>query len=290
MTWINAGAAWIPQIQAMEAKDGIPNLLSCRQCYQESRFNPDAKNATSGAVGLFQLLPQFFPGAGADPVKDITTACGYLASLHKRFADWQLALAAYDWGPGNLSEWLKDKGTFATLPTETQNYVSQIVADVPVQGVLCKIPSSPELGSLPEKSSVAASSAPPPHKSLLQSATDIFTHHSAPSSPAPSPPSVSPPLAISSPTQSKEVSMSTPNPIAAAAAPSLIAVLEAIQAFNTNIGANPAEWPLKVPGAFTVLLGTVQMQLPALAAAEAGTLQADVNAKLAGWIASLKKA
>lgn len=84
--------------------------------------------------------------------------------------------------------------------------------------------------------------------------------------------------------------MSTPNPIAAAAAPSLIAVLQAIQAFNTNIGAIPSEWPIKVPGALTILLGTVQMQLPTLASAEASTLQAEVNAKLAGWITSLQKA
>ena len=81
--------------------------------------------------------------------------------------------------------------------------------------------------------------------------------------------------------------MSTPNPLVTAASPELIAVLKAILQFNANIGADPAQWPLKVPGAFTVLLGTVQLQLPALAAAEAGALQADVNSKVEGWIAKL---
>jgi hypothetical protein len=84
--------------------------------------------------------------------------------------------------------------------------------------------------------------------------------------------------------------MSTPNPILAAAAPSLIAVLEAVQAFNTNIGSDPTKWALTVPGALTVLLGTIQLQVPTLAASEAATLQGDVNAKLATWIAKLKTA
>ena len=82
--------------------------------------------------------------------------------------------------------------------------------------------------------------------------------------------------------------MSNPNPALAAAAPALIAVLEAIQQFSTNIGADPLLWSIKVPGALTVLLGTVQLQLPVIAQAEAGVLQSDVNAKVASWIASLK--
>lgn len=82
--------------------------------------------------------------------------------------------------------------------------------------------------------------------------------------------------------------MSTPNPLEAAAIPSLLAIIEALQTFNINIGPDPAQWALKVPGAFTVLLGTVQLQLPALAVAEGGALQADINTKLSSWAASLK--
>jgi hypothetical protein len=82
--------------------------------------------------------------------------------------------------------------------------------------------------------------------------------------------------------------MSTPNPALVAAAPALIAALQAIQQFSTNIGANPADWPAKVPGAFQVLLGTVQLQLPVLVTAEAGVLQTDVNTKVAGLISQLQ--
>ena len=82
--------------------------------------------------------------------------------------------------------------------------------------------------------------------------------------------------------------MSTPNPILVAAEPSLIAILQALKAFNVNIGADPTKWPLTVPGAFTILVGTVQLQLPSVAAAEAGALQADVNSKIDGWSSALQ--
>ena len=134
MTWrdgVNA-TKWIPVISTAETLNGIPQGLSSRQCYEESRFVSNALNPHSGARGLFQLLPEFFPGAGGNPVKDIGTATKYLASLAKRFGgDWQLALAGYDWGPGSVDKWMKDHGTFDTLPKETRDYVSQIVADVP---------------------------------------------------------------------------------------------------------------------------------------------------------------
>ena len=80
----------------------------------------------------------------------------------------------------------------------------------------------------------------------------------------------------------------TANPIEAAATPSLIAVLQALKQFNVNIGADPTKWALTVPGAFTILVGTVQLQLPALAVEEGAALQTDVNSKIDGWIASLQ--
>lgn len=82
--------------------------------------------------------------------------------------------------------------------------------------------------------------------------------------------------------------MSTPNPILVAAAPSLINVIEALQTFNANMGTDPLQWQLKFPGAFQVLLGSVELQLPALANAEAGALQTAVNTKLSSWITNLQ--
>jgi hypothetical protein len=82
--------------------------------------------------------------------------------------------------------------------------------------------------------------------------------------------------------------MSTPNPIVTAATPSLIAVLQALQAFITNMGTDPATLAIKFPGAVQILLGTVEMQLPLLASSELAAVQTDINSKIGGWISKLK--
>lgn len=73
-----------------------------------------------------------------------------------------------------------------------------------------------------------------------------------------------------------------------AGAPAVIAVLTAVQAFVTNIGVDPTKWPLTVPGALTVLVGTAQLQVPMLAAAEAGAIASQVNSHIQTWIDKLK--
>lgn len=83
--------------------------------------------------------------------------------------------------------------------------------------------------------------------------------------------------------------MST-NPVVTAATPSLIAVLQALQAFILNLGTDPAQVAIKFPGAVQVLIGTVEMQFPALAGSELGALETDINSKIAGWITKLKAA
>src|SRR5277367_1271083 len=131
MDWRSGAAAvkWIPALNLMEDRYGIPKNLLARQCFEESRFNPQAINS-SGATGIMQLLPKYFPGAGQDPIRDIKQGGEYLAALAKGFkGDWTLALAGYDWGPGSVRKWLKKKRSFSEMPVETQNYVNQILAD-----------------------------------------------------------------------------------------------------------------------------------------------------------------
>lgn len=82
--------------------------------------------------------------------------------------------------------------------------------------------------------------------------------------------------------------MSTPNPIVAAAAPSAIAVLQALQAFLANLGTDPTQVPVKFPGALQVFLGSVELQAPALATSELSALQGVANTKIASWIAALQ--
>ena len=82
--------------------------------------------------------------------------------------------------------------------------------------------------------------------------------------------------------------MSTPNPLEQAAIPSAVAILTAVQTFITNLGTDPAKIPLTAPGALQVLLGTVELQGPALAVSEWSAVQSAANSKLSSWITSLK--
>lgn len=145
MTWQseNDGPEWMPTLNATEVKYGIPHDLLGRIAYQESHFRPDiisgATRSAAGAVGIMQLLPQYFPGAGDNPANDIERAGQFLGSLYRRFGDWQVAVAAYNWGGGNVHhEFTVDADTYvlADMPKETRNYVTQIAADVPIPGVL----------------------------------------------------------------------------------------------------------------------------------------------------------
>ena len=177
MNWRTAGeaATWIPVANQVEEKYGIPKDLLARLLYQESHFRSDIISGTvrspEGACGIAQLLPEYFHiGTPAD---DISTAGKYLASLHTRFHDWQLGLAGYNEGPTAVANAMKAKG-FASLAKQTQDYVTEIVADVPVEGVLCKTLIPPPVGSQPLPPSRVQASASPPHKSLWQSAISIL--------------------------------------------------------------------------------------------------------------------
>jgi len=72
------------------------------------------------------------------------------------------------------------------------------------------------------------------------------------------------------------------------AAPALIEVLKAVQQFVTNLGTDPAQVPVKFPGAVAVLLGQIELQIPVLASSELGAVQSQINAKIASLISSLQ--
>lgn len=112
------------------AEYGIPPNLLAAQGWQESRFRDDiisgATVSKAGAVGIMQIVPKWHPDLGAegaaDPTQAVPYAAQYLASLYTQFGTWPLALAAYNWGPGNL----RGSPDPSTWPTETQNYVQNI--------------------------------------------------------------------------------------------------------------------------------------------------------------------
>jgi soluble lytic murein transglycosylase-like protein len=144
--WQNVEQApvWVPVINTSESQYGIPANLLARMAYEESHFRPDVIDGTTpssaGALGILQLMPQYFstvqvpiPFSTADTVSQITQAAQQLQSLYGQFNDWTLAVAAYNAGATTIKNYLAGTGS---LPAETQAYVADITADVPVPGAL----------------------------------------------------------------------------------------------------------------------------------------------------------
>lgn len=110
----------------------------------ESALKPRARSRV-GATGLWQFMYQTgkqfdlkvssYVDERSDPYKATEAACKYLASLYKIFGDWDLALAAYNSGPGNVSKAIRRSGGSTNywnirhnLPRETANYVPAFYA------------------------------------------------------------------------------------------------------------------------------------------------------------------
>lgn len=135
VNWKDGGEQYLPTIAQDEIAFGIPTDLLARIAYQECSWRPEVIygqiKSPAGAVGMFQLMPQFFPNAGRSWEDDSVTAGDYLTQLYREFKDWQMAVAAYDWGPGNLRKY-----PGIAMPLETKNYVVSVFTDVPVEGSL----------------------------------------------------------------------------------------------------------------------------------------------------------
>lgn len=121
-----------PAIQAAEYINGIPAGMLERLLWQESRYREDIitgrVRSPVGALGIAQFMPATAAEMGIDPLNPeqaIPAAGRYLAQLYRRFGTWEQALAAYNWGQGNVAR----KG-LAAAPAETRNYFSQILADL----------------------------------------------------------------------------------------------------------------------------------------------------------------
>lgn len=127
-------------------KRGMPTELALLPVI-ESAFNPQAMSSAN-AAGLWQ----FVPGTGKDfdlrqnmfkderrgVIASTDAALTYLQRLYTMFGDWPLALAAYNWGEGNVQRAIKknqelgkptDFESLAELmPAETRNYVPKLQA------------------------------------------------------------------------------------------------------------------------------------------------------------------
>jgi membrane-bound lytic murein transglycosylase D len=110
----------------------------------ESALNPTAKSGM-GATGLWQFMyptgvqyklkVSSYVDERQDPVRATIAACKYLSDLYTIFGDWDLALAAYNSGPGNVAKAIKRSGGYRNywnirpfLPRETASYVPAFYA------------------------------------------------------------------------------------------------------------------------------------------------------------------
>lgn len=130
-------------VEELERRD-MPTEIALLP-YIESAFNPQAVSSAR-AAGMWQFMPatgtdydlkqNIFRDDRRDVVASTRAALDYLQRLYGMFGDWQLALAAYNWGEGNVSKAIAKNqraGLPATysdisMPAETRLYVPKLQA------------------------------------------------------------------------------------------------------------------------------------------------------------------
>jgi membrane-bound lytic murein transglycosylase D len=134
---------YFPIFEKYLAKYNLPDELKYLSII-ESGLNPRAISRVR-AVGLWQFMSatgkyyglhnDWFIDERMDPEKSTESACRYLRDLYNMFHDWELALAAYNTGPGNVKRAIRKSGykrtfweIYPNLPRETRSYVPQFVA------------------------------------------------------------------------------------------------------------------------------------------------------------------
>ncbi len=134
---------YFPLFEEQLEKYNIPQELKYLAVI-ESALNPEARSP-SGAVGLWQFMYNTgkilglhitsFVDERRDPYKSTEAACKYLSYLYRTFNDWQLAIAAYNGGPGLIRDAIEKSGGVTDfwklrkyLPKQTQSYVPAFIA------------------------------------------------------------------------------------------------------------------------------------------------------------------
>lgn len=123
---------------------GMPTELALLP-FIESAFNPQAMSSAR-ASGMWQFMPatgrdytlrqNIFRDDRRDVLASTRAALDYLSRLHRMFGDWHLALAAYNWGEGNVQKAINRNLRAGrptdyislNMPAETQHYVPKLQA------------------------------------------------------------------------------------------------------------------------------------------------------------------
>ena len=140
---LNRAGRYKDMIQRVLKEEGVPQDL-LYQAVAESGFRPQAINPKSGAGGMWQFMPYGVYGLARtgwyderlDPEKATRAYAREMKKAYDQLGDWYLAMAAYDWGAGNVQRAVQRTGYADfwelykrnNLPTETKNYVPVILA------------------------------------------------------------------------------------------------------------------------------------------------------------------
>lgn len=133
-------SSWTPPARAQpylgaiaeaEARNGLPHNLLARQLDIESdHFSADvidgSRRGSSGEIGIGQYMPATAEAAAldpSDPFASIEQAARDDRAMFDRYGSWQAALAAYNWGSGNL-----DRKGIDAAPAMTVSYYTKILA------------------------------------------------------------------------------------------------------------------------------------------------------------------
>jgi membrane-bound lytic murein transglycosylase D len=136
---------YFPIFENIIARHQLPYEL-CYLSIVESALNPQARSHM-GAAGLWQFMPATGKRYGLevnslvdermDPIRSTEAACKYLSDLYDIFNDWNLAIAAYNCGPGNVNKAIHRAGgkrdfwsIYPFLPRETRGYLPIFIAAV----------------------------------------------------------------------------------------------------------------------------------------------------------------
>jgi membrane-bound lytic murein transglycosylase D len=143
------GGRYRTMIQRVMAEEGVPQDL-IYLAVAESGFNPRAigpqTRSLGRAGGMWQFMPvgeyglerNSYVDERFDPVKSTRAYARYMKFLYDQLGDWYLAMAAYDWGAGNVQRAVQKTGYADfwelykrnNLPGETKNYVPEILAAI----------------------------------------------------------------------------------------------------------------------------------------------------------------
>jgi soluble lytic murein transglycosylase-like protein len=137
--WPSGAAPYRELIEGAGEQYGVPPEILAWLFWKESRYLPDVISGTRtsrvGAIGIAQFMPATARdelgsvAAALDPQTAIPGAARYLGKLYNATGSWTGALAAYNWGVGNVTR----KG-IDNAPPETVDYYTTILAKANATG------------------------------------------------------------------------------------------------------------------------------------------------------------